>query len=405
MAEPREDDDQGGSYLGLASLLVVILGSLTLLVWAGIAPLRKTQEAGRQVPPALTELQPGNPPAGPAAPAWPRLSASTVLTRIAVGSGLDQRQPMPILQTILARKPQALILAGNAIDVDIKDPSTGKLMSTGLLIASAYGALDANLDFRVLKDSIPIYGVWGHRDCGLGGAGEELAIRAASKEAFLQFYGVSEGAARARRDGVYDALAFGPEGQRVQIILLDTQSFRSPLKPASGNAGEVRSQPDGDVKKTMLGDEQWRWLEQQLIEPADVRLIVSPIAVLSQAAGGARWNALPKERERLIEVLRRTGAQGAVLVSGDEGAAAVYKDDKALSYPLYELTPAALNAAAPAAAPDEPDAARTDKLYRGDNFGIVEIDWQARAVNLELRAKTGDLLQGISMPLAAAEGD
>ncbi len=394
MAATPEDEDQGGSYLGLVSVLIVIVGFLALLVWAGIGPLRKPEEASN-VPVAVTSNAPTPPPAtgGPMPGNLPQtapapaneIADATVLTRIAVGSGIDQRKPIPILSAVLARKPQLFILAGDAVAADVPQP--GADVSGGLLIASAYGTLDTNADYRAFKSALPIVGTWGDRDYGLSGAGASFPYKAAAKEAFVQFYGLGDDSDIVRHDGVYSAHVYGPEGQRTQIILLDTRSFRS----------DVNS-PD----KTMLGAEQWAWLEQQLIVPADIRLIVSSIPVESDAVAGERWGDLPLERERLFDTIRATGAQGVVFISGDQGTGAIYKADKGLGAPLFELASSGLNTPA-ASAGAETDPARTDKIFAAENFGVVEIDWTARALNLELRDQSGNLLQGQSVPFPPKE--
>jgi alkaline phosphatase D len=408
-----QDEDLGGSYLGLASVLVVILGFISLLVWAGIAPLRKTEAAhAPAVPISHTEsgtIPPGNAPEGAPLPgANLELSASTVLTRIAFGSGLDQQKPIPILQAVLAHRPQAFIFVGDAVLADIEEPGTGAPVASPLLIASAYGTLGTNPDFRVFRDGLPIFGTWGGHDYGLADAGAAFPYKTASKEAFLEFYGLGEGSERARREGVYGAYAFGPEGQRVQIILLDTRSFRSELRAASPGAPSTeRYAPDPDPTKTMLGEAQWAWLEQQLIEPADVRLVVSPIQVLAEESGFERWGELPRERDRLIEIVRRSGAKNVVLLSGTRQAGAIYKDETALSYPLYEVTSSGLNTPLRTGGGAQPSAESEkrliDQLYVEENFGAIDFDWQARSVNLELRDKSGGLIHGVSSPILPDE--
>jgi alkaline phosphatase D len=412
VAITEQDEDLGGSYLGLASVLIVILGFISLLVWAGIAPLRKTDAAHAPgVPISHTEsgtIPPGNAPEGAPLPgANTELSPATVLTRIAFGSGLDQQKPIPILQAVLAHRPQAFIFVGDAVLADIEEPGTGAAVASPLLIASAYGTLVANPDFKVFRDGLPIFGTWGAHDYGLPDAGADFPYKTASKEAFLQFYGLGEGSERARHEGVYGAYAFGPEGQRVQIILLDTRSFRSDLATAPGAPGTERYAPDSDPAKTMLGDAQWAWLEQQLIEPADVRLVVSPIQVLAEGGGFERWATLPRERDRLIEVMRRSGAKNVVLLSGSRQAGAIYKDETALSYPLYEVTSSGLNtplrASGGAQSAAESEKRLVDQLYIDENFGTIDFDWQARAVNLELRDKSGGLIRGLATAIQPDE--
>jgi len=70
----------------------------------------------------------------------------------------------------------------------------------------------------------------------------------------------------------------------VQIILLDTKYNRSAFKKdptakekrlAAGKVGGYL--PDEDPEKTHLGAEQWRWLEEELKKPAELRLVCSCI--------------------------------------------------------------------------------------------------------------------------------
>lgn len=396
------DDDQGGSYLGLISVLIVIIGFIALLVWAGIGPLKKHEESALHSPaPASTTAStgqpqaqaPGNPPQQVAA-SGPGLAPSTVLTRIAVGGMIDQTKPLPILPAVLTRRPQAFVFTGNAVLPDIA--LGGDQICGPLLIGAAYGTLAANADFKPFRDAVPILGTWGDRDYGQAGGGASFPYKAASKEAFLQFYGLSRADIGAH-DGIYHARIFGPEGRRVQMIFLDTRTFRSDLRGQPGNYA-----PDSDPGKTMLGAGQWAWLEQQLIEPADVRLIVSSIPVEGEAGIGERWGHLPHERDRLFSVIRRSDARGVVLVSGDAGAGAVYKNESALAYPLFELSSSGLNAPA-GSSPERADPARTGKIVADANFGVVDIDWQARSINLELRDASGQLLQGQSLPLPVEE--
>jgi alkaline phosphatase D len=55
-----------------------------------------------------------------------------------------------------------------------------------------------------------------------------------------------------------------------------------------------------DPAKTMLGEAQWRWLEERFKEPGDLRLIVSSIQVLAEGHGWERWGNLPLEGQRLF---------------------------------------------------------------------------------------------------------
>ena len=64
--------------------------------------------------------------------------------------------------------------------------------------------------------------------------------------------------------GIYQARIFGPEGKRVQIILLDTRYFRTPPLRDNRSAEEKRAlnivgryAPNEDPLATVLGETQW----------------------------------------------------------------------------------------------------------------------------------------------------
>jgi alkaline phosphatase D len=67
------------------------------------------------------------------------------------------------------------------------------------------------------------------------------------------------------------------------VIVLDTRYFRGPLqKRAKKIAGEGPYEVSSNLSATMLGDAQWKWLEEQLKVPAKVRILVSSIQVVAQ---------------------------------------------------------------------------------------------------------------------------
>src|SRR5207249_5081850 len=115
-------------------------------------------------------------------------------------------------------------------------------------------------------------------------------------------------------------------GKRVQVILLDTRYHRSPLKRAAKpNPGE-RVPPyvaNTDADATMLGAEQWAWLEGELRKPAEVRLLVSSIQVIADEHGYEKWANFAREGDKREAVVRRTGGNGLFILSGNRPPAVV----------------------------------------------------------------------------------
>ena len=221
-------------------------------------------------------------------------------------------------------------------------------------------------------------------------------MRAESQKAFLDFFGEPPDSPRRKRPGVYDAHVFGPEGKRVQVILLDTRYFRSsPLKrnpKALHNQGPYGPNPDSAT--TILGEAQWKWLADQLRVPAEIRLIASSIQVVAEEHGWEKWMNFPHERRTLFDLIRETHAEGVILLSGDRHFAELsVADDADVGYPIYDVTSSGLNQAFKTWRPLEPNRHRVAAMITGDNFGVVAIDWDRPdpRIGLQIRDVEGDI--------------
>ena len=236
---------------------------------------------------------------------------------------------------------------------------------------------------------MPILATWDDHDLGVDDGGSDYPKKVESQKVFLDFFGDPEDSPRRKRPGVYDARVFGPEGKRVQVIMLDTRYFRSsPLKKKTPvTRGEGPYEPNPDPTTTMLGEDQWRWLEEQLRTPAEVRLIASSIQVVAEDHGWEKWMNLPHERERLYRLIRETGAEGVVFLSGDRHLAELSMMDGGAGYPFYDVTSSGLNQAAKSWRPQEVNRHRVATMNWGDNFGLITIDWDRPDPRISLQIR------------------
>ncbi|QRM29064.1 alkaline phosphatase D family protein [Microvirga sp. VF16] len=312
------------------------------------------------------------------------------LTRIAFGSCADEEKPQPIWDAVLAYQPQLFLFAGDNVYGDVRQ---GRDVPDAELIQSLQEsyAQTAQVSGMVrLRSTIPHLATWDDHDYGKNDAGAEFAGRHEAQQLFLQFWDVPLSDVRHRREGIYHSQTFGPDGQRVQVILLDTRFFRSPLKPTDQRnaAGRERYLPDEDPGKTMLGAAQWSWLAERLREPADVRLIVSSIQVVAEGHGWERWGNFPRERQRLYDLIHTTGAGGVILLSGDRHVGGLYRETTAAPYALIEITSSGLNQIFPGNREAGPN--RLGAVYGAPNFGTIDVDWWERTVTLALRSENGE---------------
>jgi alkaline phosphatase D len=264
-------------------------------------------------------------------------------------------------------------------------------------LRNAFADLGARPEFQAARTAHPMMVAWDDHDYGANDAGGNFPFKRFAERIHERFWGLDKERDISNWDGTYYARSFGPEGQRVQIIMLDTRFFRSDLTRTDeyGAPGKERYMPSSSSMQDMLGNEQWTWLENQLAQPADIRLIVSSVQVLPTVHGWEAWSTLPNERQRLFDLIKQSGAKGVVFVSGDRHTGFLYKDEAALDYPALELTASSLNLSF-ATESAERDARQIGAGFALENFGDITIDWAGRRLSLKLLDQTGTSIREVS---------
>lgn len=328
------------------------------------------------------------------------------LERIAFGSCANQHEPQPIWGPVVASKPQLFLFIGDSMYADLVPKGDRYQLTkdvTKELIQQSYDLMAKVPGYQQLKKTCPILATWDDHDYGLNDAGTEFPLKAASQKMFLDFFGEPKDSPRRNQEGVYDAKLFGPPGQRVQVILLDTRYFRSPLKKGTKGGTYVGNT---DPKATMLGDAQWAWLEKQLRVPAQLRILCSSIQLVPEDHGYEKWMNLPLERDRLFKLLKDTKANGVVVLSGDRHLAELSVMDAGIGYPLYDLTSSGINQAYTKGWRKlETNRHRVATMNTGNNFGLITIDWNAAdpVVGLQIRDEAGDITIQQKVPLSVLQ--
>lgn len=315
--------------------------------------------------------------AGPHSGRAAQPSGDSPIGRLLFGSCIQQDRPIPILQTMLSQNPQLVVFLGDNIYADTSDMG---------VMQAKYATLAANQDFAALRQASTILATWDDHDYGQNDSGEDYPQREAAEQLFHDFWDGAADSPRRQRPGVYDAHVFGPPGKRLQVILLDTRYFRSPLKKGEKRVGGPHI-PDDDPEKTLLGEAQWQWLEKQLREPAEVRVIASSIQCVASDAGQETWSNLPRERDRLFRLIRESRAGGVLIISGDRHWAELSVAREDVPYPLYDLTSSSFNQIHPRGTPTDNRFRALEKTYHRENFGAISIDWEQAdpAISLEVR--------------------
>lgn len=334
----------------------------------------------------------------------PHAGANRVLTRIAMGSCLKEGVDAPILDTVVGAKPDLFVFLGDNIYGDSRDMA---------VLQQKYARQAADPRFKNLREKIPHLAIWDDHDYGENDAGSEYPMKEESRRLFCDFWNEPANSPRRTRDGVYAAYLFGPVGKRVQVILPDLRFNRTSILKAdlSGKdyetwakelaaAGKPVLGPyirNADKQATMLGERQWQWLEAQLRVPADVRIIASSLQVLADFPGWEAWINYSRDHQRLIELIRKTRANGVVFVSGDTHYGELSLLDVNVPYPLWDMTASGLTQVWPVL---PPNANRVGDAVREVNFGVIEIDWGKQAsIELQLRDISGTIRQSKKLHL------
>lgn len=319
--------------------------------------------AACSVPRPSRSVEVSNPPPMPSL----LLREDAVLTRVGFGSCyVPQFEAGEVWDAITRSRPDAFLFLGDNV-YQSEENGQPELLE----LREAYASLAADAWFAHLRATTPVLPTWDDHDYGMNDAGAEFSARKESEALFKHVWDVRTDDPRAGREGVYHHRLVGRPGARTQIMVLDTRYFRTPIN--------------------MLGAAQWRWLEEVLNEPADVRILASSIPVLSELAAGETWSKWPDERDRLLRLL--DGAGGVVIVSGDSHFGAHYEQSEGLRRPLKELTSSSLNFPMPETAwlsPGPIDSARVGAAHYPANFGAISIDWGRRVAGLSLYDHRGE---------------
>ncbi|MEM8494776.1 MAG: alkaline phosphatase D family protein [Planctomycetota bacterium] len=331
------------------------------------------------------------------------LEPDAVIDTIVFGSCAREDRDQPIWESIVAAEPDVFLFIGDNVYVDIPDVP-GKSED----FARSYADLAAKPGWQELTATTPVLATWDDHDYGLNDAGREWEMKDVAKDYFMDFYGIADDAPmRTQHDGIYHAHTVGPDGKRVQFIMLDTRTFRDPLDRHPKGREEIDGHRYGpytqstDTSRTLLGEAQWAWLEEQLAQPADVRIIASSIQVVTYEHRWECWGNLPHERQRLFDLIQDTQANGVVFISGDRHLIEISKSDEPdVPYPMWDFTSSGFNWGDRPVS--DPNRFRVGPVLRQPNFGVIRIDWDAPSptVWLEGRDGHGDKLMGSGISLA-----
>ena len=303
--------------------------------------------------------------------------------KIGFASCLNQEKKMPIFNTIKAEGFDLFLMMGDNVYGNSESDDLKELNA-------AYNEQRQNFD--KLDFDFPIEAIWDDNDYGLGDGGKEYHLKYKSKELFLDFWNVSANDPRRKRDGLYHEITKDFKGKSIQLLFLDTRTFRDNLKPSDdkGAAGKERYIPFLDSTLTMLGDAQWQWLAQRMSVTIDYRFIISSIQFLAIGHGWECWNNLPYERQKLINLIDKSNIEHTVLLSGDRHRGGLYQLKTKTNKIISEMTSSSLNV--PYSNSEEPGPLRVGGTYSRENYGVIQLDELQDSISVSLKNIKGEVV-------------
>ena len=205
-------------------------------------------------------------------------------------------------------------------------------------LQEAYHNLTTNPHYSKFTDHVIVDGVWDDHDYGINDAGRHASHQSERKAEFMKFlsHGSRNTDLRIDHDGLYHIMQVDLNGNMIKLIFLDTRTFRddhwirslgemsfkgsaiiaASLRAAYSTLGFAR-QYDGE----MLGEPQWKWLEQTLQESKEEgvasNIVVSSVQVLTTNPLFESWGHFPTEKRRLFDLMQKTDPAGLMFLSGD----------------------------------------------------------------------------------------
>ena len=295
------------------------------------------------------------------------------IRQIAFGSCNKPKREQGFWEVIRAKEPDLMLLLGDNHYGNTSDPVRMK---------KAYQELAAIPEYKALRREVATLATWDNHDYGAKYPGRLHPHAEEAEELFLDHFAIPEEDIRRSRKGIYGTWIFGEKPHRVQVILLDLQRFRDPFRD-----GPKKEQFAPQKGKTLMGVEQWKWLEEQLAKEAEVRIVGSGIQVLSNEHSWRRWGMFPDDREKLLRVIgEATGT--TVLLSGDRHRGEISVLNPEGERPLFDVTASSFNHCYPA---EEENRLRVGQLIDEPHFGWLEINWKESLIEIQLlSSENGD---------------
>lgn len=300
---------------------------------------------------------------------------------LSFGSCNNQRIKNVLFKEILKNKPKAFIWGGDIVYSDTDNPK---------VLQENFEKFKKDSTYAYFRTHTEVLGTWDDHDYGRNDGGFENPIKKEAQQLFLDFLDVNTN--NRTHQGVYSVKTIQQDSNAVKIINLDTRYFRTAL--TKDTTGIKRYVPNDYGEGTMLGKQQWLWLENELNQATEDFIIInSSIQFLSDKHGFEAWGNMPHEVAKLEQLILNTKAKNVIILSGDRHIAEISKKNIGLfKYPLIDFTSSGLTHAYTGFSGEE-NPFRVSRVIHQINFGLLKFDFKHHRVLFEIRGKDNQLLE------------
>lgn len=293
------------------------------------------------------------------------------VTKITFGSCGYQDDPQPVLSLAAEQQPAAFIFLGDNIYGDTYNMDT---------LRNKYIRWMEQPDFKRLDSSTTIFATWDDHDFGWNDAGRYYPYKKESKEIFMEFFKEPANSERRKHEGIYHTEFITQDEKTIQVILLDVRTFRNDVLRYNKGDSLPRKEyfytpdykPHVSADSTLLGEEQWKWLDEELKKPADLRLICSGSQFAIEYNGYEAWANFPHEQKKMLELIKSTKANGVLFLTGDVHYAEISRLEEPGLYPIYDITASGITSTWDFATQNKN---RIEGPVMDNHYGLLTIEW------------------------------
>ena len=269
--------------------------------------------------------------------------ANDTTAKIAFGSCANEKEgSSKVWNRMNESNIDALVLLGDTPYIDTTDLAVQRRRYKEFAAVPAFAKLVAHT---------PVYSTWDDHDFGRNDTDGNLEGKENSRQAFSEYRpnpSVGE-----NDEGIYTKFIVGP----VEVFLLDTRWF-------------ARTEISKNGIPTLLGKQQWEWLEKSLKDSTAPFKILACGMIFNGATRPGKtdhWGDYPAEYFRLLSILKRNAIRGVSLVSGDIHWSRVIKHDtkSKIGYDLVEFITSPIH---------EKLIPLANAKHEGDLFSVGEIN-------------------------------